>query len=703
MMRIAIDAGGTFTDCIFLRGRKLQILKIRSSPADPETAIRAAVDRARGWDEDAGTSSRAAELICGTTVGTNALLERRGGKVVLVTTAGFEDVLEIGRQARPQLYDFFASPEPPLVPRERRLGLRERVDSDANVILAPTTADLDRIVRQVRACRGDSVAVCLLFSFANPAHERTLASRLRAAGFAVSVSHEILPEIREFERTATTAANAYLVPVMAAYLDHLQSLAPDLAGPKVARTRRSPSRRHAVRVMQSNGGVCSAAVAAREPVRTILSGPAGGVLGAQYVADLAGLPRIISFDMGGTSTDVALIETAAGASAPSGLGTTTESIVAGLPVALPMLDIHTVGAGGGSIARFDRAGALRVGPESAGADPGPIAYGRGEKPTVTDAHFVLGHLGSDSLLGGEFPLHEERARHWMERARGRMPSVESFAQGILDVASATMEKSIRVISVERGYDPREYALVAFGGAGGLHACGLAAALRMRAVLVPKFPGALSALGILRADVAKDFSRTVRMKVPPGGEGRSLHRERNRVLDRDLKRAFRVLTRQATHEMRTEGFPPGRVRLERLLDVRYVGQSFDLMVPAAIDFVERFHREHSRRYGYADAARPVEVVNVRIRATGIVPKPGLPRMRAGAASARTAIAGFRPAYFRGVVRPAPVYSRALLRAGNRFTGPAIVCEYSGTTLLPPGWHAQVDVYENLLLNHGGPGP
>jgi len=697
MIRIAIDAGGTFTDCVFLRGGSLQILKIASTPADPAAAIRTAIERALPRSEES-RSSLAGELICGTTVGTNALLQRRGGKVVLVTTGGFEDVLEIGRQARPQLYDFFASPPPPLVLREWRLGLRERVDADGNVILRPTSAELDRIARRVRACRGDSVAICFLFSFVNSAHERMLARRLRADGHAVSVSYEILPEIREFERTATTAANAYLVPVMAGYLRNLQSLAIDLAEPsKTGPRRRRSVSSHSVRVMQSNGGVCSAAVAAREPVRTILSGPAGGVLGAQYVAALAGLPRIISFDMGGTSTDVALIETAAGAAASGVVRTTTESVVAGLPVAVPMLDIHTVGAGGGSIARFDRAGALRVGPESAGADPGPISYGRGEKPTVTDAHLVLGHLGADALLGGEFPLDEIRTRQWMQRARGRMRSLEAFAQGILDVADTAMEKSIRVISVERGYDPRDYALVAFGGAGGLHACGLAAALRMPSVLVPKFPGGLSALGILRADVVKDFSRTVLLRVPLNGEGRAPRRGHRSVLDRDLRHAFSALSRQAAQEMRGEGFAARQVRSEKLLDVRYVGQSFDLMVPATIHFVDRFHHEHARRYGYADPARPLEVVNVRIRATGVVPKPALPRVREGAPDARKAIVRVRPVHFSGVVQPTPVFDRALLRAGNRFAGPAVVTEYSGTTLVPPGWRAHVDSYENLLLS------
>ena len=488
-MRIAIDTGGTFTDCVFLRDGKLAILKVPSTPQVPAQAIADALQEIISVSQ---IPAGKIDLVCGTTVGTNALLQRRGGSVALVTTAGFEDVIEIGRQARPRLYDFFADRPQSLVPRARRFGLRERVAADGRAIQRPTSAELDRMARLVRRSGANSVAVCLLFSFAHPAHEQAIARRLRAEGLQVSVSHEILPEFREFERTATTVVNAYLVPVMSEYLAEIESIA------------RKAARKAQVRIMQSSGGIVSARVASREPVRTILSGPAGGVLGAQYVAERAGFRRIIGFDMGGTSTDVALLD--------GPLRTSNESAVAELPVAVPMLDIHTVGAGGGSLARFDRAGALRVGPESAGADPGPICYGRGEQPTVTDAHLILGHLAPEGLLGGAFRLDGDRTRDYMDRARGKVRSVEAFAQGILDVADATMEKAIRVISVERGYDPRDYTLVAFGGAGGLHACGLAAALNMPGVLVPKFPGGLSALGILRADVVKDFSQTILLGV-----------------------------------------------------------------------------------------------------------------------------------------------------------------------------------------------
>jgi N-methylhydantoinase A len=495
-MRVAIDTGGTFTDCLFLCDRRIEILKIPSTPGNPAKAIANALEQIRLRTSPADWGEL--DLLCGTTVGTNALLERRGGRVALVTTAGFEDVLEIGRQARPRLYDFFVERPEPLVPRGRRFGMAERVGADGKIVARPSSAELARVLKRVRASRAEAVAVCFLFSFLRPEHERVLARRLRAEGYSVSVSHEILPEFREFERTSTVVMNAYLAPVMSRYLEEIEQHAERairLGGEAKRGAKRRGTR---VRIMQSNGGILSARVAAREPVRTILSGPAGGALGAKQIAADAGYPRAITFDMGGTSTDASLIEGA--------LRTTNESIVAGLPVAVPMLEIHTVGAGGGSIARFDSAGALRVGPESAGAEPGPICYGRGELPTVTDAHLILGRLGREGLLGGEFHLDERRTREYMRRAiRGArgVRSVEQFAQGIVDVVEATMEKAIRVISIERGRDPRDYALVAFGGAGGLHACTLAASLSIPRVLVPKFPGALSALGILRADVVKE--------------------------------------------------------------------------------------------------------------------------------------------------------------------------------------------------------
>ena len=658
-----MDTGGTFTDCVYVLDGRLEILKIPSTPDNPARAIVHALEKVLAAPADS------LELTCGTTVGTNALLERRGGRVALVTTAGFEDVLEIGRQARPRLYDFFVDRPAPLVPSERRFGLRERIGSAGEVVTKTAPGEIRRVVKAVLRCKAESVAVCLLFSFANPAHEREVSKTLRAAGLQVSVSHEILPEFREFERTSTTVANAYLAPVMSRYLGQLVKDAS-----RFSRREARP----AVRIMQSSGGIVSAEIASREPVRTILSGPAGGVLGAQYVAKLSGFDRIITFDMGGTSTDVALLE--------GGLATTNESRVADLPVAVPMLEIHTVGAGGGSLARFDRAGALRVGPESAGAEPGPICYGRGEEPTVTDAHLVLGRIPERGFLSGGFPLHPQRTREWMNRSRGPMRTADQFAQGIVDVANAVMEKAIRVISVERGHDPRDFTLVAFGGAGGLHACDLAAALRIPRVLVPRYPGGLSALGILRADVIHDYSRTVRTNVSSVAATR-----------RGLQSEFGRLEASGRRVLSQEGFSKGRVRIERLLDIRYVGQAYELTVPEAGDYLAAFHHTHERRYGYSDSARQAEVVNIRVRAIGITAKPELDRMPSRRKNSAVPSKETRQTYFSGRKYLTTLYDRSNLPAGAAIKGPAIVTEYSATTVVPPGWSGRVDGWGNLVLN------
>jgi N-methylhydantoinase A len=628
-MRIAFDTGGTFTDCVYVLDGNIEILKIPSTPRKPSDAIAQALIRIR----ESSAELASLELICGTTVGTNALLQRKGGRVTLVTTAGFEDVLEIGRQARPQLYNLLFEKAEPLVSQVRRLGLRERLDSNGRVLVTPSSAEIARIMRAVARGGGESIAVCLLFSFVNPYHEKLLARALDATGLPVSVSHQILPEYREFERTSTTVVNAYLVPVMSGYLSEIESIAEAQSRSASNKTEHAKggSGVSRVQIMQSNGGILSARAAADEPVRTILSGPAGGVLGAQYVAQTAGYDRIITFDMGGTSTDVALMDSRSGES----LATTSESIVSGMPVAVPMLDIHTVGAGGGSIARFDRAGALRVGPESAGAEPGPVCYGRGEKVTVTDANLVLGRIPDFDLLGGTFKLDFSRARSYMTRLRGPMPSAEAFAQGIVDVANAVMEKAIRVISVERGHDPRDYTLVAFGGAGALHACGLAAALEIPRVLVPCFPGALSALGILRADVTKDLSRTVRLEVEGVPEAKP-----------KLQRAFAALEQEGRKQMRAEGISGGAVQIHRSLDMRYAGQSYELNVPFAGGFISAFHRAHEVRYGYFDRSRACEVVTIRARFTGRISKPNLPNLSPGGPNPAPALVSKSSALFQG---------------------------------------------------------
>jgi N-methylhydantoinase A len=684
-MRIAIDTGGTFTDCVFVRDGKLEILKVPSQRDMPEEAISAAVRRARKrfLVRQVFSDDRGLDLVCGTTVGTNALLERRGGRVVLVTTVGFEDVLEIGRQARAKLYDFFVDKAEPLVARRDRIGAKERLAWDGASVRDLTREEVSRIVGVVRRARPEAVAICFLFSFRNAKHERAIAMALRKAGFLTSVSHEILPEFREYERTSTTVINAYLAPVMSGYLGGTQNRARTAwySGPRP----RGATTAVRVHVMQSNGGIISAEKAAHHPVTTILSGPAGGVTGAAYAAELAGIERVITFDMGGTSTDVALLS--------GELRTTNESMAAGFPVAVPMMEIHTVGAGGGSIARFDRGRALRVGPESAGAEPGPMCYGRGERATVTDAHAVLGHFGEAGLLGGSFALDVARARRFMEKQRGTFRRVEEFAEGILAVANVVMEKAIRVVSVERGHDPRDYTLVAFGGAGGLHGCALASALGMRGVLLPIFPGALSALGILRADVVREFSRTVMLAADDG-----------RRVARDLRKMFGRLEREGRRALRQEGFSPARIRTERRLDMRYAGQAYELSVPAAGNFVGAFHQAHEQRYGYHDLKRAVEIVNLRVRAAGITEKPRVSKLVAKSKGVVARADRSVDCVFDGKVLAASLFARDGLRAGDTFAGPAVISEYSATTLVLEGWVAKVDDYGQVLLTavNGGRG-
>jgi len=669
-MRIATDTGGTFTDCVFVRDGKLEILKVPSQPKQPAASLTNALAEVRACL--GGRAPSRLDLTCGTTVGTNALLERRGGRIALVTTAGFEDVLEIGRQARPKLYDLLFQKPEVLVPADGRIGAKERVAADGSTLTALTTREIHRVAKMLGRLRPEAVAICFLFSFRNPGPESALAKALRRAGYLVSVSHEILPEFREFERTSTTVINAYLAPVMSSYLRETESRAAS------AWRRDNWKAAVSVRVMQSNGGIISATRAAEEPVRTVLSGPAGGILGAEYAAGLAGLEKVLTFDMGGTSTDVALLS--------GETRVTTEAIVAGLPVAVPMLEIHTVGAGGGSIARFDAGGALRVGPESAGADPGPICYGQGNLPTVTDAHAVLGHFGDRGLLNGALPLDLARARRELLKRKGEFPTVEAFAQGIIGVSNSVMQRALRLISIERGHDPRDYTLVAFGGAGGLHACDLAEALELRGVLLPVFPGALSTLGILRADVVRDFSRTVLLRgLGPVAALRQAHA------------VSRKLEREARDFLGKEGFPKARQRFEHQLNVRYIGQAYELSVAASAQFVAAFRRAHEQAYGHADAQRPVEIVNVRCRAVGVSPRIELPRIGKVRAGSSPPAAAFAKCFLSGESREMPFYERAEFRHGHECSGPAIITEYSATSIVAAGWRARVDAYGQIHVN------
>lgn len=644
-MRIAIDTGGTFTDCVYRTGSELQVLKLSSTPADPAEAVLAAVARIAPGQQ--------AEVLHGTTVGTNTLLERKGARTALVSTAGFEDTIGIGRQARPKLYDWFFTPDPPLAPEGLRFGISERVSGEGTILQAVDRQDLERLNEAIREAGAESIAISLLFSFANPANEKAVVCSLRKLGIPISASHEILPEFREYERASTVVINAYLAPKMQNYLGRLK--------------RKLEAGNSSLFVMQSSGGITPAAIAEREPIRTILSGPAGGVVGALHVARSAGFERILTFDMGGTSTDVAMVQ----AGSATVLATTTESKILGMPVAVPTLEIHTVGAGGGSLAGFDRGGALKVGPESAGADPGPVCYGRGTTPTVTDANLVLGRLDSDYFLGGKMGLEAERARHYCDAAKGPLPRMEDFAEGVIRLADSHMEKALRTISIERGLDPRDFALVSFGGAGPLHACALARALRIPKVLVPQIPGALSAYGILVSDIVRDYSRTVMLSARDH-DGLSTH--------------FEELERHAG---------PAGVHL-RSVDLRYAGQGYELAVDWLDDFAAEFHRQHRRRYGYSDPDRPVEVVNARLRC--ITPTESDPpaRHKRTPNNGARAVLKSKKIYCEGAWQDGLVYDRALLEPGAVFEGPALIVEYSATTFLPPHCRATVDEHSDLVL-------
>ncbi|MBK9314580.1 MAG: hydantoinase/oxoprolinase family protein [Acidobacteria bacterium] len=699
-IRIGVDTGGTFTDFIAVFGDERIAFKVPSTPQAPAQAILIGLERVfdalAGWKDASGTKTSQVkmEIVHGTTVATNALLERKGARTALVVTEGFEDVIEIGRQARPDLYNLSVTRPEPLVPRHLRFGVDERVSAEGVILAEPGASEIDRLVKALKKARVESVAVSLLFSFANPAHERMLAEALSVLGVPVSISHRILPEYREYERTSAVVINAYLAPRVGRYLKELSE---GLAGSFDKR------RFTGLRIMQSSGGSISAETAGAEPVRTILSGPAGGVVAAVRVAEMAEIRDIIAFDMGGTSTDVSLC-----------LGearTTNEAQINGLPIAIPVLDIHTVGAGGGSIGYVDAGGALRVGPESAGADPGPACYGKGDRPTVTDANLVLGRFAGGGLLSGQMQLDETRAAGAIDRLAAQMSAAssepvsrEKAALGVIAVANANMERALRLVSIERGHDPRNFTLVSFGGAGGLHAVALASALRIPRILVPDYPGAFSALGVLLSDVVKDYSQTVMLKIDPSIEIDRGEIDRGET-DRGksdpgsmIETGFRRLERQAAVDLRREGFSAARNKLIRSLSMRYQGQSFELEVDAGADFAASFHSAHAERYGHCDPRRPIEIVSIRLRGIGVTEKPELRTSRV-----RRVIKA-RPqreasVFLSGRPKRICVYDRALLEPGTEIVAPAIIVEYGSTTLVPAGWQARIDGYRNIVIEIG----
>ncbi len=675
MSRLGVDTGGTFTDFVWLdeHGR-FQVHKQLSTPQDPSKAILQGVRLLNVSDD--------ASLVHGSTVATNAILERCGARTALITTAGFGDVLAIGRQNRPDLYDLVPQKPEPLVPPGWRFEVSERISALGEVQTPLLPAELGAIIDRLLDENVESIAVCLLFSFLRPRHERQLGRAIAERvgeknSMHISLSSEILPEFREYERTSTTVINAYVAPLMSRYLSRLAE--------NLGRRR--------LGVMQSNGGIISADGAAKEAARTVLSGPAGGVVGAKYVAGLAGFDDLITFDMGGTSTDVALC--------PGRLPATARGEIAGMPLHLPIIDIHTVGAGGGSLAYVDLEGALHVGPQSAGADPGPACYGRPDndwrlkiqgrqvpfRVTTTDANLVLGRLDSANFLGGDMALDEARAERELSTL-ARNLDLESASQAawhVVQVANATMERAVRRISIERGFDPRRFTLVAFGGAGPLHACELAEQLQIPRILVPPVPGVLSALGMLTATPTKDYSLTIMRELAQDSSTTPW-----------LERHFDRLVGRATSDMIEEGHAADELTFERTLDMRYLGQAHELTVPYAHqDLAAIFHTAHSRRFGYQRPVTALEIVNIRLRVSAAVQSLELDPLPVEAEIFKPRPLGNKQTWFNGRAYQTSLYARNQLHPGQSIAGPAVIFQYDATTVIPPNWRARVDGYGNLV--------
>jgi N-methylhydantoinase A len=719
LLRIGIDIGGTFTDFVVFDPTTGNILtfKLPTTPHDPSQAVLEGLGRINGMehgthsgDTNSGMSRLPhTNIIHGSTVATNALLERKGATTALITTRGFKDILQIGRQNRPDLYDFTSEPVTPLVPEEFRFEIDERVNTQGEVLQKIRESQVDEIIALIKNTQTHqpiiSIAVVFLFSFIHPEHEKLAARKLREAGFFVSASHEILPEYREYERTSTTVVNAYVSPVLDKYLERLETalqsntlsdIPANSTSPKPPFTTPKPDIN--IQIMQSNGGCISLSEARRSGVRCVLSGPAGGVVGSKFVGQNAiqmGIPhpqlRLLTFDMGGTSTDVSLID-----GEPK---ITSEAEIGGHPIRVPILDIHTIGAGGGSIAYPDLGGVLRVGPESAGADPGPACYGKrgtGKQstngqllPTVTDANLLLGRIPPDEFLGGKIPLFPEYSRRAITTLGNQLNlDLSQTALGIIEIANAHMERALRVISVERGYDPRDFTLISFGGAGGLHAADLARRLNIPEILVPPFASTLSAFGMLTADVIKDYTQTVML---PGNTPYP-----------DIYSKLITLIERGHRHIQAEGFSEDQINIESYLDMRYRGQSYELTIPVTKDsqtsdeITERFHQFHKKTYGYERVGVDLEIVNLRVRATGIVIPPHLTCQPLEETSPSDAFKYSRVVIFPSGQQEIPFYQGELLKPGNIISGPAIVLRVDTTILIGPGDSGSVDSFGNLIV-------
>ncbi len=658
-VRIGVDTGGTFTDFVIYSKNTIEVRKVPSTTLDPSQAI------LEGIKDYLGTPLTLF-MVHGTTVATNSLLERKGGRIAFITTKGFEDILFIGRQVRRNLYSLRGEERRYLLPRNNCYGVEERATASGKVEKRTSDRELHSVLKKIKDNHIQAVAVSLINSYANPANERVIGKELRKEKIPYSLSSDILPEHREYERSVVTAVNAYLKPVISQYLRKLED--------KLQKAR--------LHIMQSNEGYISTKIAKSEPLRTALSGPAGGVIGAFELGKAIGIKKIISFDMGGTSSDVSLVN--------GKIGRTNESVIGDFPIRLPIIDIHTVGAGGGSIAYADSGGSLRVGPESAGAQPGPACYGEGKRPTVTDANLVLGRLVPEYFLGGKMKIYPEKSQKVLKYLAGKIKkSVLETASGVVRIANANMEKAIRVISIERGFDPRDFALVSFGGAGGLHAAEIAANLKIGKIIVPKNAGVLSALGLLMADSIKDYSKSLLKTV-------------DKLKRKELERHFNELEKKSLKEMQEEGFKEPDIKIFRFLDLRYLGQSYEITIPFRSTskdefvYVPDFQKEHQKIYSYHHPLRVIEVVNIRIKAVGVTKKIRLKKYPPRESRPEKALMKTQSIYSSGKKFQAQVFNRALLNPGDRISGPALVVDYESTTFLPPSYALDVDGFLNLII-------
>lgn len=663
MLRIGIDIGGTFTDFVIhdtLNGR-ITTYKLLTDTTNPAKTVLQGLEQL--------SLDQPIMIVHGSTVATNALIERKGARTALITTRGFKDVLQIGRQNRPSLYDWTVKPLPPLVPSYLRFEVNERIDYQGNILIPLDFSQIDEISESLNENKVEAVAVCLLFSFIYPKHEQKIAEGLRKFGFLVSASCDILPEFREYERTSTTVVNAYVSPVLDQYLSKLENALPNAH----------------MQIMQSNGGMISISEARRNGALCILSGPSGGIIGAQNIAQSIykenheqseDTIKLITFDMGGTSTDVSLID-----GQPS---LTTEYVVAGCPIHLPMLDIHTIGAGGGSIAYVDAGGSLRVGPQSAGAHPGPACYGIGEQPTVTDANLVLGRLIPDHFLGGKMHIHPARAEKALTVLGSQlgMSSVQA-ARGVIEVVNAQMERALRLISVERGHDPSDFSLFSFGGAGGLHAIELARHMRISTVIISKYASTLSAYGMLASNIVKDYVKTVMLP------GSTAHRNLN-----DL---FASMIKLGERELQAEGIKAGQIEIQTSMDVRYAGQSYELNVPYSEHFLVDFTHAHQSSYGYFYPGKEIEIVNLRVRAIGQIEPVKLPRISTELKNTHPVPMDHKSIEMSTDPMTVPVFNYERLLPGSKFTGPALIVSADTTILVENLDQVYVDAYQNLLID------